>query len=203
MIPRYTRPEMGRIWTPERRYRIWLDVELAACEAMVRLGEVPPEDYERAPPAVRRVRVQRGRRRAHRRDRAHGEARRDRLPHLRRGEGRPAARHLHKGMTSSDVLDTTLAVQLAEATALLLEGVDRVMAAVKKRAHEHARTPMMGRSHGIHAEPITFGLKLAGWYDAWARRRRRSRTPGGPSRSARSRARSARSRTSIPAWRRS
>jgi adenylosuccinate lyase len=74
-------------------------------------------------------------------------------------------------MTSSDVLDTTLAVQIKQATALLLSGVDRVMAAVKRRALEHRRTPMMGRSHGIHAEPVTFGLKLAGWYDAWARRR--------------------------------
>ena len=171
MIPRYTRPEMGRIWTPERRYRIWLDVELAACEAMVRLGEVPPEDFE----ALRRTfdgyaftaadvaRIEEIER----------TVKHDVIAFLTFVEekGGPAARHLHKGMTSSDVLDTTLAVQLAEATALLLEGVDRVMAAVKKRAHEHARTPMMGRSHGIHAEPITFGLKLAGWYDAWARRR--------------------------------
>jgi adenylosuccinate lyase len=86
-------------------------------------------------------------------------------------KGGPAARHLHKGMTSSDVLDTTLAVQLAEATGLLLAGMDRVLAAVKARALEHKRTPMMGRSHGIHAEPVTFGLKLAGWYDAWRRRR--------------------------------
>ena len=78
-------------------------------------------------------------------------------------------------MTSSDVLDTTLAVQLREATALLLADVDRVRAAVKKRAFEHRRTPMIGRSHGIHAEPITFGLKLAGWYDAWGRRRERAR----------------------------
>jgi adenylosuccinate lyase len=85
--------------------------------------------------------------------------------------GGPAARHLHKGMTSSDVLDTTLAVQLRDASRLLLAGVDRVLAAVKKRAFEHRRTPMMGRSHGIHAEPVTFGLKLAGWYDAWTRRR--------------------------------
>ena len=80
-------------------------------------------------------------------------------------------RWLQHGLTSSDVLDTTLAVQLKEATTLLLSGVDRVMAAVKKRALEHKRTPMMGRSHGIHAEPVTFGLKLAGWYDAWSRRR--------------------------------
>ncbi|WP_242345736.1 adenylosuccinate lyase [Anaeromyxobacter terrae] len=171
MIPRYTRPEMGRIWTPERRYRIWLDVELAACEAMVRLGEVPPADFE----ALRRAfdgfeftaadvaRIEEIER----------TVKHDVIAFLTFVEekGGPAARHLHKGMTSSDVLDTTLAVQLHEATRLLLAGVDRVMAAVKKRAHEHARTPMMGRSHGIHAEPVTFGLKLAGWYDAWGRRR--------------------------------
>src|SRR5512138_1239642 len=171
MIPRYTRPEMGRIWAPERRFGIWLDVELAACEAMVRLGDVPPEDYAALRKAfdgyqftaadVARI------------DEIEKTVKHDVIAFLTFVEekGGPAARHLHKGMTSSDVLDTTLAVQLAEATALLLAGVDRVMAAVKKRALEHARTPMMGRSHGIHAEPITFGLKLAGWYDAWARRR--------------------------------
>jgi adenylosuccinate lyase len=86
-------------------------------------------------------------------------------------KGGAPARHLHKGMTSSDVLDTTLAVQLQEATGLLLAGIDRVLAAVKRRALEHRLTPMVGRSHGIHAEPTTFGLKLAGWYDAWSRRR--------------------------------
>jgi adenylosuccinate lyase len=171
MIPRYTRAEMGAIWTPERRYRIWLDVELAACEAMVRLGEVPPDDYE----ALRRVFG----------DHAFTAADVARIDEIERTvkhdviafltfieeKGGPAARHLHKGMTSSDVLDTTLAVQLRDATALLLAGVDGVMAAVKGRALEHRRTPMMGRSHGIHAEPVTFGIKLAGWYDAWARRR--------------------------------
>jgi adenylosuccinate lyase len=86
-------------------------------------------------------------------------------------KGGLAVRHLHKGMTSSDVLDTSLAVQLQEATALLLADIDRVQAAVRKRAFEHKLSAMMGRSHGIHAEPITFGLKLAGWYDAWGRRR--------------------------------
>jgi adenylosuccinate lyase len=86
-------------------------------------------------------------------------------------KGGIAARHLHKGMTSSDVLDTTLAVQLKEASALLLEGIDRVRGSVKRRALEHRATPMIGRSHGIHAEPVTFGIKLAGWYDAWGRRR--------------------------------
>jgi adenylosuccinate lyase len=171
MIPRYTRPEMGRIWTPERRFRIWLDIELYACEAMVRLGEVPPEDfatlrkafdgYQFSAQDVARI------------DEIEKVCKHDVIAFLTFVEerGGAAARHLHKGMTSSDVLDTTLAVQLKEATALILAGVDRTMAAVKKRAHEHRRTPMVGRSHGIHAEPVTFGLKLAGWYDAWGRRR--------------------------------
>ena len=171
MIPRYTRPEMGALWTPERRFRIWLDVELAACAAMVRLAAVPPEDYETLRRAfeayaftaadVARI------------DEIERTVKHDVIAFLTFVEekGGPAARHLHKGMTSSDVLDTTLAVQLRDASALLLAGVDRVMAAVKTRALEHRRTPMMGRSHGIHAEPTTFGLKLAGWYDAWSRRR--------------------------------
>jgi adenylosuccinate lyase len=171
MISRYTRPEMGALWTPERRLRIWLDVELAACEAMVRLGEVPPEDYE----TLRRAfdGFQFSAADVARIDEIERTVKHDVIAFLTFVEekGGPAARHLHKGMTSSDVLDTTLAVQLRDATALLLAGVDRVLAAVKKRAFEHRRTPMMGRSHGIHAEPITFGLKLAGWYDAWARRR--------------------------------
>ena len=171
MIPRYTRPEMARIWTPERRYRIWLDVELAACEAMVKLGQVPAEDhaalqrafaaYEFSAADVARI------------EEIEKTVKHDVIAFLTFVEekGGPAARHLHKGMTSSDVLDTCLAVQLAEATGLLLADIDRVMAAIKKRAFEHRRTPMMGRSHGIHAEPVTFGLKLAGWYDAWRRRR--------------------------------
>ncbi|BDG08312.1 adenylosuccinate lyase [Anaeromyxobacter paludicola] len=171
MIPRYTRPEMAAVWSPERRYRIWLDVELAACEAMVRLGQVPPEDFgalqqrfqgfQFGPADVARI------------EEIEKTVKHDVIAFLTYVEelGGPAARHLHKGMTSSDVLDTTLAVQLREATGLLLAGLDRVMAAVKRRAFEHKLTPMIGRSHGIHAEPITFGLKLAGWYDAWGRRR--------------------------------
>jgi adenylosuccinate lyase len=171
MIPRYTRPEMARIWSPERRLRIWLDVELAACEAMVRLGQVPPEDYgqlEKAfagfqfsPADVARI------------DEIERTTKHDVIAFLTflEEKGGLAVRHLHKGMTSSDVLDTTLAVQLREASELLLADVDRVRAAVKRRAFEHKATPMMGRSHGIHAEPVTFGLKLAGWYDAWGRRR--------------------------------
>jgi adenylosuccinate lyase len=171
MIPRYTRPEMARVWSPERRLRIWLDVELAACEAMAELGEVPRDDlaalrrtfdgFEFSAADVARI------------DEIERTTKHDVIAFLTFVEerGGPAARHLHKGMTSSDVLDTTLAVQLQEASRLLLAGVDRVRGAVKARALEHRRTPMMGRSHGIHAEPTTFGLKLAGWYDAWSRRR--------------------------------
>ncbi|HET7753201.1 MAG TPA: adenylosuccinate lyase [Anaeromyxobacteraceae bacterium] len=171
MIPRYTRPEMARIWSPERRFRIWLDVELAACEAMVALGEVPAEDlaqlrrafdgFEFSAADVTRI------------DEIERTVKHDVIAFLTFVEekGGPAARHLHRGMTSSDVLDTTLAVQLKEASALVVAGIERTRAAVKKRAFEHRFTPMMGRSHGIHAEPITFGLKLAGWYDAWTRRR--------------------------------
>ncbi len=171
MIPRYTRPEMARIWSPERRYRIWLDVELAAAEAMARQGEVPARDlealrkafagYEFSAVDVARI------------EEIEKTVKHDVIAFLTLVEekGGHAARHLHKGMTSSDVLDTTLAVQVKESTALLLAGIDRVQAAAKRRALEHRRTPMMGRSHGIHAEPVTFGLKLAGWYDAWTRRR--------------------------------
>jgi adenylosuccinate lyase len=171
MIPRYTRPEMARLWAPEHRYRIWLDVELAACEAMVRLGEVPAEDLATLQRAFD--------------DFTFGEVEVARIEEIEKTvkhdviafltfveeRGGPAARHLHKGMTSSDVLDTCFAVQLRDAAGLLLAGLDRVMAAVRRRALEHRRTPMIGRSHGIHAEPTTFGLKLAGWYTAWARRR--------------------------------
>ena len=171
MIPRYSRPEMARLWSPERCFRIWLDVELAAAEAMVELGEVPAEDhaslrrtfdgFEFSAADVARI------------EEIEKVTKHDVIAFLTFVEekGGLPARHLHRGMTSSDVLDTTLAVQLKEATGLLLAGVDRVRAAVKKRAFEHRRTPMMGRSHGIHAEPVTFGLKLAGWYDAWGRRR--------------------------------
>src|SRR5574342_7063 len=174
MIPRYTRPEMARIWSPERRYRIWLDVELYAAEAMARQGEVPAPDlealekafadYEFSAVDVARI------------EEIEKTVKHDVIAFLtfleeKDEKGGRAARHLHKGMTSSDVLDTTLAVQVKESTALLLAGIDRVQAAVRRRAQEHRRTSMMGRSHGIHAEPITFGLKLAAWYDAWTRRR--------------------------------
>jgi len=171
MIPRYTRPEMARIWSPERRFRIWLDVELLAAEAMVKLGEVPAEDLAALRRAFDGFQFSAGD--VARIDEIEKVTKHDVIAFLTFVEekGGLPARHLHKGMTSSDVLDTTLAVQLKEATDLLVQDVDKVRAAVRKRAFEHRRTPMIGRSHGIHAEPVTFGLKLAGWYDAWGRRR--------------------------------
>jgi adenylosuccinate lyase len=171
MIPRYTRPEMSRIWSAERRYRIWLELELAACEGMALRGEVPREDFESlratfdgflfSEKDVARI------------EEIERTTKHDVIAFLTflEEKGGIAARHLHRGMTSSDVLDTTLAVQLKEAATLILAGIDRVRSAVKARAFEHRKTPIMGRSHGIHAEPTTFGLKLAGWYDAWGRRR--------------------------------
>ncbi len=174
MIPRYSRPEMARIWSPERRLRIWLDVELAACEAMVGLGEVPAEDHRHLQQVFGGWQFTAGH--VARIDEIEKTTKHDVIAFLtfleeNDGRGGVAARHLHKGMTSSDVLDTALAVQLHEAAGLLLAAVDRVRAAVKARAMEHRRTPIIGRSHGIHAEPTTFGVKLAGWYDAWSRRR--------------------------------
>ena len=171
MIPRYTRPEMGRLWSPEHRYGIWLSIELLACEAMVPLGEVPAEDLA----ALRRAfdGFTFGAAEVARIEEIEKTVKHDVIAFLTflEEKGGAEARHLHRGMTSSDVLDTALAVQLRDACALILSDLDRVMAAVKRRALEHRRTPMIGRSHGIHAEPITFGLKLAGWYAAWGRRR--------------------------------
>ncbi len=174
MIPRYTRPEMGRIWTPERRLRIWLDVELAACEAMVGLGEVPAEDFSALQKAFARYEFSAAD--VARIDEIEKTVKHDVIAFLtfleeKDEKGGRVVRHLHKGLTSSDVLDTTLAAQLHESTRLLLVGIDQVRAAVKRRAFEFKTTPMIGRSHGIHAEPTTFGLKLAGWYEAWGRRR--------------------------------
>ena len=171
MIPRYSRHEMARIFSPERRLRIWLDVELAACQAMADLGEVPQGDYRKLEETFSSFEFTSA-------DIARIEEIERLVKHdviafltVLEERGGAASRHLHKGLTSSDVLDTALAVQLSEASALLIAGVDRVRVALRRRAFEHKATPMIGRSHGIHAEPITFGLKLAGFYDAWGRRR--------------------------------
>ena len=158
---------MRALWSDQRKYEIWLEIETLACEAMARLGQIPGADAK----AIR-------------------EKAKFSIPEILEIEKRtnhdviaflenvaasvgPAARWMHQGLTSSDVLDTTLAVQMSEATDLLIKGVDELRAAVAEQARAHKFTPMMGRSHGIHAEPITFGLKMALMYDEFGRVRER------------------------------
>ncbi len=169
MIPRYSRPQMSRIWEPENRFRIWFEIEACACEAQAALGVIPED-------AARAVR-ERGAFEVERIDQIERETHHDViafLTNLAEHVG-PEARFVHQGMTSSDVLDTAFAVQLKEAADLLLTDLDALLAALKRRAFEHKYTPTIGRSHGIHAEPTTFGLKLAGHYAEFARDRDRLR----------------------------
>jgi adenylosuccinate lyase len=167
VIPRYSRPEMSAIWAPENRFRIWFEIEAHACDAQAELGVIPKS-------AAKAV-WERGKWEIDRIDEIERETKHDViafLTNLAEHVG-PDARFVHQGMTSSDVLDTCLAVQLKQATDILLADMDRVLAALKARAIEHKLTPVVGRSHGIHAEPTTFGLKLAGHYAALARGRER------------------------------
>ena len=167
MILRYTRPEMAAIWEPESKYGIWLEIETLAAEAMAKLGVIPAD----APKAVR----ERAKFEVARIDEIEREVKHDVIAFLTNvaehvGE---EARFLHKGMTSSDVLDTCLNVQLVRASDILLEGVDRVLAALETRAFEHKLTPKIGRSHGIHAEPTTFGVTLATFHAEFQRAKKR------------------------------
>jgi adenylosuccinate lyase len=167
MIPRYSRPQMAAIWEPQNRYRIWFEIEAHACDAQAALGVIPKE----AAAAV----WQRGKFDAARIDEIERETRHDViafLTNLAEHVG-PEARFVHQGMTSSDVLDTCLAVQLKQASDILLADLDQLLAVLKRRALEHKDAMCIGRSHGIHAEPTTFGLKLAGHYAAFARARER------------------------------
>ena len=175
MVPRYTRPEMAAIWAPENRYRIWFEIEALAAEGMAKIGAIPAE-------AARAIREKGGPLASsisaadvERIDAIERETRHDViafLTWLAEGIG-PESRFVHQGLTSSDVLDTCLSVQLVQATDLLLGDLDAVLAALKDRAIEHKLTPTIGRSHGIHAEPTSFGLKLAGHYAEFARDRAR------------------------------
>ena len=167
MIPRYSRPEMTSIWSEYSKFQIWFEIEAHACDAQAKLGVIPAE----AAAAV----WQRGAFEIDRINEIERETKHDVIAFLTNlaehvGE---EARFVHQGMTSSDVLDTTLSVQMARATDLMLTGIDRLLAALKLRAEEHRYTPTIGRSHGIHAEPTTFGLKLATFYAEFARCRSR------------------------------
>src|SRR3569832_738659 len=170
MIPRYSRPEAAAVWSPQTRFSIMFAIEAHAADAMAQLGVIPKE--------AARVIWEKGRDAiwdAERIDEIEREVKHDViafLTHVTEVVG-PEARFLHQGMTSSDVNDTTLAVQLIRATDLLLEDVDLVLGALKRRAYEHRFTPTVGRSHGIHAEPTTLGLTLAGHYAEFPRAKER------------------------------
>jgi adenylosuccinate lyase len=170
MIPRYTRPQMASIWEPQTRFKIWFEIEAHAADALAELGVIPKEAAKTIWAKARDVIFD-----VERIDEIERETRHDViafLTHLAEIVG-PEARFVHQGMTSSDVLDTCLNVQLTRAADLLIEDVDQVLAALKKRAFEHKLTPTIGRSHGIHAEPVTFGLKLAYAYAEFSRARER------------------------------
>jgi adenylosuccinate lyase len=170
MIPRYSRPEMVAIWSPETKFRIWFEIEAHACDALAELGVIPKSAaktiWEKGAAATFDV---------DRIDEIEAVTKHDViafLTHLAEIVG-PDARFVHQGMTSSDVLDTTFNIQLVRAADILLAGVDRVMAALKTRAFEHKDTVRIGRSHGIHAEPTTMGLTLARFYAEMDRNRAR------------------------------
>ena len=171
MIPRYARPEMVAIWEPENRYRIWFEIEAHATQKLADLGVVPQSaakalwDWWATKPAIDVAAI----------DAIEAVTRHDVIAFLDwvAQQVGPEARFMHQGMTSSDVLDTCLAVQLARAADLLLADLDALLAAIKRRALEHKFTPTMGRSHGIHAEPTTFGVKLAQAYAEFDRCRTR------------------------------
>jgi adenylosuccinate lyase len=171
MIPRYSRPEMVKIWEPENRYRIWFEIEAHATQKLADLGVVPQSaaralwDWWATKPAIDVAAI----------DAIEAVTRHDVIAFLDwvADQVGPEARFMHQGMTSSDVLDTCLAVQLTRAADLLLADIDALLAALRRRAIEHKFTPTIGRSHGIHAEPVTFGLKLAQAHAEFARNRER------------------------------
>src|SRR5688572_11592458 len=162
MIPRYSRPRMAAIWEAENRYRIWFEIEAHALDAMAELGVVPKEaarkvwDWWATKPVIDVARI----------DAIEAEVKHDVIAFLTwvAEQVGPEARFLHQGMTSSDVLDTCLSVQLKQATEILIVDLEVLMEVLERRALEHKLTPTIGRSHGIHAEPVTFGLKMAQAY---------------------------------------
>ena len=170
MIARYSRPEMAAVWSPETRFRIWFEIEAYACEALAEIGVIPKE-------AAKAIWEKGGKAKfdAERIDDIERVTRHDViafLTHLAEFIGHDS-RFVHQGMTSSDVLDTCLAVQLSRASDILIADVDALLAALKRRAYEHKATPTIGRSHGVHAEPTTFGVKLAVAYAEFSRARAR------------------------------
>lgn len=173
MIERYSRPEMARIWTDANRFSIWLQIEVAAAEAMALRQEIPSEAVKEIKEKTDALVIDETF--VSRVLEIEATVKHDVIAFLTAVTEQigPVGRYLHMGMTSSDVLDTCLAVQLTQATDILLEDLKVLLESIHKRAVEHRMTPMIGRSHGIHAEPITFGLKLASWYAEMDRNRER------------------------------
>jgi len=159
MIPRYTRPEMGKLWDTEKKYQKWLDVEIAVCEAWAELGEIPKNALKtikkKARFDIKSI------------DDIEKVVKHDVIAFLTSVAQNigPEARFIHKGLTSSDILDTALALLLRDASDMIIKDIHKVMDVIKVQAHKYKNTPMMGRSHGVHAEPITFGLKFALWFE--------------------------------------
>jgi adenylosuccinate lyase len=163
MIPRYTRPEMAKIWTEQRKFETWLEIELLVCEALSELGEIPSE-------AVKEIR-EKSKFDVQQINEIEKVTKHDVIAFLT-NVGKsigPLSKYLHYGLTSSDILDTSLALLLKEASEIILQDIHRFLEILKKKAFQHKETLMIGRSHGVHAEPITFGLKMALWYDEMKR----------------------------------
>src|SRR6187549_2535169 len=170
MIPRYARDKMVSIWSPETKFRIWFEIEAHATDALAELGVVPKEAAAKVWEKGKNAKFD-----VARIDEIEREVKHDViafLTHLSEIVG-PEARFVHQGMTSSDVLDTCFNVQLTRAADILIGDVEKLLDALKRRAFEHKMTPTIGRSHGIHAEPVTFGLKLAQAYAEFSRNRER------------------------------
>ena len=167
MIKRYSRKELTDIWSEENKYRIWLDVEIAAAEAMEKLGQIP-----KGVASVVRKKAKINVGRIHK---IESEVRHDVIAFLTSVTERVGikARYLHQGMTSSDVLDTSFNIQMVQSGKIILKDIDQILKVLKKQAKKYKFTPCMGRSHGIHAEPVTFGLKLASFYEEFKRNRKR------------------------------
>lgn len=169
MIERYTRPEMGRLWSDEARFRSWLEVELAVCDVLAGRGKIPAEDLEQI-----RSRADFDLERIEALDREVGHDVIAFLTAVAEKVG-PASRHIHHGLTSSDVVDTAQALRVTRSVDLLIGGLDGLREVLARQAHAHKETVLVGRSHGVHAEPYTLGLKFAGWYEEAGRNRGRLR----------------------------
>ncbi len=167
MIPRYTREKMGALWSEEHKYQTWLQVEIVACEAWAELGEIPRE-------AVQQIK-ERARIDPHRIEEIERETKHDVAAFVAQLEETvgEAGKYIHYGLTSYDIVDTALSLRLREAAGIIIEDIDDLMEAIREKALEHQETIMIGRTHGVHAEPITFGLKMAIWYEEMRRHRDR------------------------------